>query len=109
MADEEAPMMDEMMMEDKPEDMMEEKMMEEEEEEKDELQQKLDDGAYACCCCLCECSNVKTKDLSCCCIFPIKCGVLLIGIIILAIIIRFVNTIRLLGRNLSLKHASHEK
>jgi len=86
MADEEAPMMDEMMMEDKPEDMMEEKMMEEEEEEeKDELQQKLDDGAYACCCCLCECSNVKTKDLSCCCIFPIKCGVLLIGIIILAI------------------------
>jgi len=81
MADEEAMMMGDEMM-DKPEDMM---MMEEGEEEKDELQQKLDDGAYQCCCCLCECSNAKTKDLSCCCVFPIKCGVLLIGVIILAI------------------------
>lgn len=84
MADEEAPMMDEMMMEEKPEDMMMEEAMEEA-EEKDELQEKLDGGAYQCCCCLCECTNEKTKDLSCCCIFPIKCGVLLIGIIILAI------------------------
>lgn len=69
------------MMEEKP---AEDAMMEEA-EEKDELQQKLDDGAYACCCCLCECSNEKTKELSCCCVFPIKCGVLLIGVIILAI------------------------
>jgi len=84
MADEEAPMMDEMMMEEKPEDMMMEEAMEEA-EEKDELQEKLDGGAYQCCCCLCECTNEKTKDLSCCCVFPIKCGVLLIGIIILAI------------------------
>lgn len=78
--DEEAQMMD-AMMEEKP---AEDAMMEEA-EEKDELQQKLDDGAYACCCCLCECSNEKTKELSCCCVFPIKCGVLLIGVIILAI------------------------
>ena len=84
MADEEAPMMDEMMMEEKPEEMMMGEAMEEE-EDKDELQEKLDGGAYQCCCCLCECTNEKTKDLSCCCVFPIKCGVLLIGIFILAI------------------------
>ena len=78
------PMMDEMMMEEKPEEMMMDEAMEEE-EDKDELQVKLDGGAYQCCCCLCECTNEKTKDLSCCCVFPIKCGVLLIGIFILAI------------------------
>merc|ERR1719240_704250 len=38
-----------------------------------------------CCCCLCECINEKTKDLTCCCFFPIRCGVLFIGIIILAL------------------------
>tara|TARA_B100000780_G_scaffold274482_1_gene239583 strand:- start:425 stop:1225 length:801 start_codon:yes stop_codon:yes gene_type:complete len=90
MADEEAPMMEEMMMEEeKPEEMMmeeekpEEMMMEEEEE--DELNKRLGDGGFMCCCCLCECTNEKTKDLSCCCFFPIRCGVLFIGIFILCL------------------------
>jgi len=89
MADEEAqPMMEEMMMEEKPmEEMMEEEKMDEamEEEEEDELEKRLKDGGFMCCCCLCECTNEKTKDLSCCCFFPIRCGVLFIGIIILAL------------------------
>ena len=33
-----------------------------------------------CCCCLCECSNEKTIDKSCCGCFPIKCGLITIGI-----------------------------
>ena len=33
-----------------------------------------------CCCCLCACSNEYTKDSSCCGCFPIKCGVITIGI-----------------------------
>merc|ERR1711998_195001 len=85
MADEEAPMM----MEEKMEEMMEEEKMEEEkmeeEEEEDELKKRLDDGGFMCCCCLCECTEDRTKDLSCCCFFPIRCGVLFIGIIILAL------------------------
>lgn len=89
MADEEAqPMMEEMMDEEKPmEEMMEEEKMDEamEEEEEDELEKRLKDGGFMCCCCLCECTNEKTKDLSCCCFFPIRCGVLFIGIIILAL------------------------
>ena len=84
--DEEAPMMMDEMMEEKLEDMMEEKMDEAmEEEEEDELQKRLKDGGFMCCCCLCECTNEKTKDLSCCCFFPIRCGVLFIGIIILCL------------------------
>merc|ERR1711981_1478965 len=33
-----------------------------------------------CCCCLCVCSNDFTEDRSCCGCFPIKCGVVTIGI-----------------------------
>jgi len=33
-----------------------------------------------CCCCLCACSNEYTSDSRCCGCFPIKCGVLAIGI-----------------------------
>merc|ERR1712139_567471 len=33
-----------------------------------------------CCCCLCACSNEYTKDSRCCGCFPIKCGVVAIGI-----------------------------
>merc|ERR1711998_63433 len=84
--DEEAPMMMDEMMEEKPEDMMEEKMDEAmEEEEEDELKKRLKDGGFMCCCCLCECTNEKTKDLSCCCFFPIRCGVLFIGVIIICL------------------------
>jgi len=76
-----------MMMEEKPEEMMEEEPKDEamEEEEEDELKKRLADGGFMCCCCLCECTNEKTKDLTCCCFFPIRCGVLFIGIIILAL------------------------
>lgn len=56
-----------------------------EEEEVDELKKALDDGGFMCCCCLCQCTVKETKDLSCCCFLPIKCGVLFIGVIILAI------------------------
>lgn len=55
------------------------------EEEVDEVKDKLKDGAFMCCCCLCECTNSKTKDLSCCCFLPIRCGVLFIGCLILAV------------------------
>merc|ERR1712046_369237 len=83
--DEEAPMMMDEMMEEKPED-MEEKMDEAmEEEEEDELKRRLKDGGFMCCCCLCECTNEKTKDLSCCCFFPIRCGILFIGVLILCV------------------------
>jgi len=51
----------------------------------DEVKKKLDEGAFMCCCCLCECIDKKTRDLSCCCIFPIRCGVYFIGAIILAV------------------------
>merc|ERR1712100_431810 len=33
-----------------------------------------------CCCCLCACSNEYTKESRCCGCFPIKCGVVAIGI-----------------------------
>jgi len=56
-----------------------------EEEEIDQVKQKLQDGAFMCCCCLCECTNSKLEGLTCCCFFPIKCGMLFIGCIILSI------------------------
>ena len=34
-----------------------------------------------CCCCLCQCSTEETKHLSCCACFPIKCGLVTIGIV----------------------------
>jgi len=68
-------------MEEKP---MEEMMMMEEEEE-DEVKQKLQDGGFMICCCLCQCSDQRTKDLTCCCFFPIRCGVLFIGAFVIAV------------------------
>merc|ERR1719409_1851145 len=76
---EEEPKMEEPMM------MEEEKMDGMEEEEIDEVKQKLENGGFMCCCCLCQCTEAKIKDLSCCCFFPIRCGVLFIGCFILAI------------------------
>merc|ERR1712127_46865 len=38
------------------------------------------DNLEPCCCCLCVCSNDKTVNSSCLGCFPIKCGVILIGI-----------------------------
>merc|ERR1719163_808735 len=64
---------------------MDDAMMGMEEEEIDEVKQKLADGGFMCCCCLCQCTDQRVKDLSCCCFFPIRCGVLFIGCIILAL------------------------
>jgi len=81
--DEEQMMMmgEEMAMEEKP---MEEKMGMDE-ESIDELKDKLEKGGFMVCCCLCECTQEETKELTCCCFFPIKCGVLFIGATILAV------------------------
>merc|ERR1719324_1606257 len=77
------PMMgDEMAMEEKP---AEEMMDMEAEESEDEKEKRLEAGGFMVCCCLCECTEERTKDLSCCCFFPIKCGVLFIGCFILAV------------------------
>merc|ERR1712046_58358 len=56
-----------------------------EEEDVDELQEKLDNGAFKVCCCVCECTEPKLKDLTCCCFFPIRCGMLFIGVLILCV------------------------
>merc|ERR1712227_558496 len=55
------------------------------EPELDDVQKKLKAGGFMCCCCLCQCTEERIKDLSCCCFFPIRCGVLFIGCIIIAI------------------------
>merc|ERR1719460_2778639 len=68
--------------------MEEDAMMEPEappEEELTEIQKAIKDGGFLCCCCLCECTEEKIRELTCCCFFPIRCGVLFIGCIILAI------------------------
>jgi len=38
-----------------------------------------------CCCCICQCSTEETKKLSCCACFPIKCGLIVVGIIYCAL------------------------
>ena len=81
MDDEMNPMMEDMAMEDAP---MED-MMGMEDEEIDELKEKLEAGGFMICCCLCQCTDKRTKDLTCCCFFPIRCGVLFIGAFILAV------------------------
>lgn len=91
MAEEEALMMDEAammepeMMDDMMMDMMEEEKPQEEEKELDPVEEKLNKGGFLCCCCLCECTEERIKGLTCCCFFPIRCGVLFIGCIIIAI------------------------
>ena len=54
-------------------------------EEVDEVKEKLEDGGFLCCCCLCHCTEKKLEGLTCCCVFPIRCGMLFIGTIILAV------------------------
>jgi hypothetical protein len=65
--------------------MAEEEAMGMEEEEIDEVKQKLADGGFMCCCCLCQCTEKKLEGLTCCCFFPIRCGMLFIGCVILAL------------------------
>merc|ERR1719171_2140049 len=64
MADEMAPMME----------------AEEKKEADDDVSIAREQELTPCCCCLCACSNEYTKDSRCCGCFPIKCGVLTIGI-----------------------------
>merc|ERR1712034_95854 len=71
--DEESPMMDD---KDK---------MSEGSDDKEETEASVDDpipkdNMTDCCCCLCACSNEFTEELSCCGCFPIRCGVVTIGI-----------------------------
>jgi hypothetical protein len=51
----------------------------------------MDEGyATMCCCCVCVLEDNETKDLKCCCIFPIKCGVQFIAAsIILITVVQF--------------------
>ena len=74
-----------LMMMEEPMMMAEEEAMGMEEEEIDEVKQKLADGGFMCCCCLCQCTEKKLEGLTCCCFFPIRCGMLFIGCVILAL------------------------
>merc|ERR1712094_34358 len=60
----------------------EEPMMEEEEKEEDAEEEKeeprIEDSM--CCCCVCNCQDDETRPYSCCGCFPIKCGLISIGI-----------------------------
>merc|ERR1711965_521782 len=65
--------------------MMEDAEKEESEDDRKSTQSSGDDPTPTdilspCCCCLCVCSNDFTEDRSCCGCFPIKCGVVTIGI-----------------------------
>merc|ERR1712134_110018 len=71
-----------MAMEEKP---AEEMMDMEAEESEDEKKKRLENGGFKVCCCVCECTEPKLKDLTCCCFFPIRCGMLFIGVLILAV------------------------
>merc|ERR1719321_2542781 len=65
-------------------DMMEEDPMMEKAEDDDEKEtegSEPEEEHEMCCCCICQCSTKETRDLSCCCCFPIKCGIICIGII----------------------------
>jgi len=52
----------------------------------DENVRTVDDGEM-CCCCICHCSQEETKTLSCFGCFPIKCGIVCIGILTLFLIL----------------------
>jgi hypothetical protein len=88
MADEEM----NMAMADEAQPMMEAEKKEEEPaaEEEDGVSIAREQLLTPCCCCLCACSNEYTKDSSCCGCFPIKCGVIAIGIFTLLLTIYMV-------------------
>ena len=50
---------------------------------KDTAAEEEDDGVVEteCCCCICNCSVPETRKKSCCACFPIKCGLIVVGII----------------------------
>merc|ERR1712028_5477 len=83
---------EENMMMDEAAPMMEAEKMEDAQSGADEVSiaRNLEDSLKPCCCCLCSCSNEYTKDSSCCGCFPIKCGVLSIGVFTLLLTIYMV-------------------
>lgn len=78
------PMMDEAAAEEQPM-MMEEKVSSKKESVKESEEGNPYEETDMCCCCLCQCQEKEVKDLSCCGCFPIKCGVITIGALTLAI------------------------
>ena len=70
-------MMDEQKM-DEPEKMEDKKQSEKSDSSAKTAKHK--DNLEPCCCCLCVCSNDRTEKYNCFGCFPIKCGVLCIGI-----------------------------
>jgi hypothetical protein len=54
--------------------------------EKEESEQSVEDiTKEMCCCCVCNCQDERTRPFSCCGCFPIKCGLITVGIIYLVI------------------------
>lgn len=46
-----------------------------------------DEEPEMCCCFVCNLTPKKTKDLTCCCMVPIRCGVVLIGLLTIALLL----------------------
>lgn len=75
--EEEKPLMDE----EKPASEKKETEPKEEEKEEEPPAPINEHDHEMCCCCICQCSTKETRDMSCCGCFPIKCGIVCIGII----------------------------
>jgi len=43
--------------------------------------------ASMCCCCVCQCEYSEVKHLKCCLVFPLKCAVQTIGIIVVTVVV----------------------
>ena len=86
-------MMDDMeaMMNEEPEENNEKVAVAEEEQAPEEPKVKtladiaLEEEGCLCCCCVCHCSTLETVDEKCCCCFPIKCGVVFINLLTIAL------------------------
>lgn len=53
--------------------------------EKAKIALSVDKTATMCCCCVCQCESRETKDMKCCFIFPINCGVQLVALAVILI------------------------
>ena len=47
----------------------------------------LEEEGCLCCCCICHCSTKETIKEKCCCCFPIKCGVVVINLLTVALFV----------------------
>ena len=57
------------------------------ESEKVSMYHRTIDQSEVCCCCICNCTDERTKNLSCFGCFPIKCGIVSTGILTLLLIL----------------------